>query len=98
MPLVSWVEVIRFARNLRSDWPAVILTGYADEEEIADRPSDLPLLGRPREKDLSILHAIAKAAGRHYDFPHLAVLPQKEAPRLESSHKPSIYHPCGWRK
>ncbi|UVK57392.1 response regulator (plasmid) [Mesorhizobium sp. AR02] len=64
MPLVSGVDVIRFARNLRSDWPAVIITGYADAEEIADRPADVPLLGKPfRDKDLleSIFLAIANA-------------------------------------
>lgn len=64
MPLVSGVDVIRFARNLRSDWPAVIITGYADAEEIADRPTDVPLLGKPfRDKDLleSIFLAIANA-------------------------------------
>lgn len=64
MPLVSGVEVIRFARNLRSDWPAVIITGYADASAIADRPLDVPLLSKPfREKDLieGIFHAIAHA-------------------------------------
>lgn len=65
MPLVSGVDVIRFARNLRSDWPAVIITGYAEANAIADRPSNVPLLGKPfREKDLieSILHAFAHTA------------------------------------
>ena len=54
----------RFARNLRSDWPAVIITGYADAEDIADRPAGVPLLGKPfRDKDLldSIFLAIANA-------------------------------------
>lgn len=67
MPLVSGVEVIRFARNLRSEWPAVIITGYADADAIADRPSDVPLLNKPfREKDLieSIFHAIAYASAK----------------------------------
>jgi signal transduction histidine kinase len=64
MPLVSGVDVIRFARSLRSDWPAVIITGYADAEDIADRPADVPLLSKPfRDKDLldSIFLAIANA-------------------------------------
>ena len=47
MPLVSGVDVIRFARNLRSGWPAIIVTGYADLEKIVDRPSDVPLLTKP---------------------------------------------------
>ncbi|TPI48141.1 response regulator [Mesorhizobium sp. B2-9-1] len=67
MPLVSGVEVIRFARNLRSDWPAVMITGYADAEAISNRPSDVPLVNKPfREKDLieSILRVSAlKAVG-----------------------------------
>ena len=64
MPLVTGVDVIRFARNLRSDWPAVIITGYADANDIADRPADVPLLGKPfRDNDLldSIFLAIANA-------------------------------------
>jgi len=64
MPLVTGVDVIRFARNLRSDWPAVIITGYADQEDIADRPADVPLLGKPfRDKDLldSIFRAVVNA-------------------------------------
>jgi len=53
MPLVSGVEVIRFARNLRSNWPAVIITGYADADAIANRPPDVPLVNKPfRERDL----------------------------------------------
>ncbi|BCG75353.1 hypothetical protein MesoLj113a_65110 [Mesorhizobium sp. 113-1-2] len=67
MPLVSGVEVIRFARNLRSDWPAVIVTGYADAGAIADRPSDVPLLNKPfREMDLieGIFRAIAQAGSK----------------------------------
>jgi signal transduction histidine kinase/DNA-binding response OmpR family regulator len=67
MPLVSGVDVIRFARNLRSDWPAVIITGYADADAIAGRPPDVPLLGKPfRENDLieNIFLAIAGAKPR----------------------------------
>lgn len=62
----SWkplgVDVIRFARNLRSDRPAVIVTGYADADGISDRPSNVPLpAGRSAKKGLiesiSIAHA-----------------------------------------
>jgi CheY-like chemotaxis protein len=65
MPLVSGVEVIRFARNLRSDWPAVMITGYADTDAIANRPPDVPLLTKPfRESELieSVLRVNANAA------------------------------------
>ncbi|RWK16569.1 MAG: response regulator [Mesorhizobium sp.] len=67
MPLVSGVEVIRFARNLRSDWPAVMITGYADGDAIANRPPDVPLVNKPfREKDLieSILRVNSNGASR----------------------------------
>lgn len=47
MPLVSGLDVIRFARNLRRDWPAIIISGYADAEAIEDRPADVPLLSKP---------------------------------------------------
>jgi signal transduction histidine kinase/DNA-binding response OmpR family regulator len=47
MPLVSGIEVIRFARNLRADWPAILITGYADITEISNRPDDVPLLNKP---------------------------------------------------
>ncbi len=30
MPLVSGLDVVRFARSHRSDWPAILLSGYAD--------------------------------------------------------------------
>lgn len=64
MPLVSGVDVIRFARNLRSNWPAVMITGYADAEAIANRPEDVPLINKPfQERELieSILRVNADA-------------------------------------
>ncbi|MDW6022364.1 response regulator [Mesorhizobium sp. BAC0120] len=63
MPLVSGIDVIRFARNLRAGWPAVIVTGYADAEKIVDRPADVPLINKPfNDKDLveSIRLAVAR--------------------------------------
>lgn len=47
MPLISGLDVIRFARNLRKDWPAIIISGYADATMIDDRPTDVPLLAKP---------------------------------------------------
>jgi signal transduction histidine kinase/DNA-binding response OmpR family regulator len=47
MPLVSGLDVVRFARRLRADWPAVIITGYADSGVIKDRPVDVPVLVKP---------------------------------------------------
>ena len=36
MPMISGLDVIRFARNLRSGWPAVIITGYANAGALAE--------------------------------------------------------------
>ncbi|NDV89319.1 response regulator [Aurantimonas aggregata] len=47
MPIVSGVEVVRFARNLRSDWPAIIITGYADLTALGARPIGVPVLSKP---------------------------------------------------
>ncbi|EYD76035.1 putative sensor/response regulator hybrid protein [Rubellimicrobium mesophilum DSM 19309] len=47
MPLVSGLDVIRFARNHRPDWPAVMVSGYADASAIEDRPGDVVLLKKP---------------------------------------------------
>ncbi|HEY6633529.1 MAG TPA: response regulator [Rhizobiaceae bacterium] len=66
MPLVSGIDVIRFARNLRARWPAVLISGYADAEKLIDRPEDVTLVSKPfREKDLvdSIYLAAGHAAG-----------------------------------
>jgi CheY-like chemotaxis protein len=47
MPSMSGLDLITSARNLRSDWPAVIISGYADIQDIARRPADVPLLSKP---------------------------------------------------
>jgi len=47
MPLVSGLDVLRFARNHRPDWPAIIVSGYADASAIGDRPTDIALLKKP---------------------------------------------------
>lgn len=49
MPLVSGTELVRLARNIRSEWPCVIITGYADSDAISDRPNDVPVLYKPFE-------------------------------------------------
>jgi CheY-like chemotaxis protein/signal transduction histidine kinase len=47
MPLISGLEVIRLARNMRASWPAVIITGHADAAAIAERPVDVPVVNKP---------------------------------------------------
>jgi CheY-like chemotaxis protein len=51
MPVLSGLDVIRFARTLRADWPAIIFSGYADVSAIAERPRDVPLLSKPFTDD-----------------------------------------------
>ena len=58
---------MRFARNLRADWPAIIITGYADAAAIIDRPTDVPMLSKPFvEGELieNILATTARARNR----------------------------------
>lgn len=47
MPLVSGAEVIRLARNIKAEWPSVVITGYADANTLADLPADVPILHKP---------------------------------------------------
>jgi signal transduction histidine kinase len=51
MPLISGLEVIRLARNMRAGWPAVIITGHADAGAIGDRPADVPIVNKPYSTD-----------------------------------------------
>ncbi|MDB5562711.1 MAG: putative sensor/response regulator hybrid protein, partial [Hyphomicrobiales bacterium] len=47
MPLISGIELVRLARGLRADWPAIIITGYAEATEIVNRPENVPVLKKP---------------------------------------------------
>jgi CheY-like chemotaxis protein len=47
MPLMTGLDVIRFARTVRSDWPAVIITGFADAAAVAERPDDVAVVTKP---------------------------------------------------
>lgn len=63
MPLVSGLDVIRFARNLRVDWPAIIITGFADAVALADRPPDVPLIVKPFDPNV-LFESINAATAR----------------------------------
>ncbi len=63
MPLISGLDVIRFARNVRANWPAVVITGHADAAAIAERPLDVPLVTKPYTTE-ELVSAIASALGR----------------------------------
>ena len=60
MPLISGLEVIRIARNMRASWPAVIITGHADANAIADRPTDVPIVNKPYSTE-DLLDAISQS-------------------------------------
>ena len=61
MPHVSGAEVIRQARDLRPDLPAIIITGYADAQSIARRPENVQVLAKPFTPH-QLTNAIAVAA------------------------------------
>ncbi|WP_194303954.1 response regulator [Chthonobacter albigriseus] len=62
MPIVSGLEVVRFARNLRADMPVLIITGYADTSEISNRPSNVPVIGKPYDERefLATIHRLLR--------------------------------------
>jgi len=47
MPRQSGTEVVRLARKRVPGLPAIIITGYADADEIGSRPGDVALLMKP---------------------------------------------------
>ncbi len=61
MPLVSGLEVIRLARNLRPAMPALLITGYADLESLSNRPENICVLAKPFEPE-ALMKAISDCA------------------------------------
>jgi signal transduction histidine kinase/ActR/RegA family two-component response regulator len=47
MPILSGGEVLRQARQLRPDLPAIIISGYADGQSIARKGSEIVVLTKP---------------------------------------------------
>jgi len=62
MPHLSGAEVIRQSRALRPGLPAVIITGYADAQSIANRPDNVQVLAKPFTSD-QLNVAMAAALG-----------------------------------
>jgi signal transduction histidine kinase len=60
MPVLSGLDVVRFARSVRANQPAVLITGYADQSVIAGRPADVPVLSKPFALP-ALMQAIAAA-------------------------------------
>ena len=62
MPKLSGTELVRDARSHNPSLTTLIITGYADQREIGDLPTDVVVL--PKPFDLSALAtAIAQATG-----------------------------------
>lgn len=47
MPHLSGTELIRLIRDVRPRLPAMLITGYADADDISDRPADVAILSKP---------------------------------------------------
>ena len=47
MPRLSGAEVVRQARQIRPEMPAILMTGYADAGSISRRPEDVHVLAKP---------------------------------------------------
>ena len=47
MPQLSGTDIIGSARALRPGLPALLITGYADADEIAERPANVAILSKP---------------------------------------------------
>ena len=47
MPLMSGCEMLKQARGLRPEIPAILISGYADDRAMADAPPGVTLLRKP---------------------------------------------------
>ena len=47
MPLMSGRDMLREARQIRPDLPAIIISGYADSESIIDEPDEVIVVTKP---------------------------------------------------
>jgi PAS domain S-box-containing protein len=47
MPQLSGTDIVAMAREFRPDLPALLVTGYADADEIRQRPDDVEILSKP---------------------------------------------------
>jgi len=47
MPHLSGTDIVAAVRELRPDLPALLITGYADADDIGERPSDVAVLSKP---------------------------------------------------
>ena len=69
MPHISGAEVIRRAREVWPDLPAVIITGYADIASISSRPEGVAVLAKPFTSDQLDHTLLAAIDGGRPDAP-----------------------------
>jgi CheY-like chemotaxis protein len=62
MPEMNGAEFVRAARERRPGLRALIISGYADSELVAEAQADAPLLRKPFEQS-ALLTAVARALG-----------------------------------
>jgi PAS domain S-box-containing protein len=63
MPQMSGTDLIRTAREIHPDLTALIITGYAESDEIGELPADVAILSKPFDL-LALSTAVAQAAKR----------------------------------
>jgi PAS domain S-box-containing protein len=67
MPQLSGTDLVRGARSTRPDLTAMIITGYADQDDIGDLPADVVVLSKPF--DLAALSAAVLKATKDHASP-----------------------------
>jgi CheY-like chemotaxis protein len=63
MPHISGTELVRQARELVPDVPAIIITGYAEADAVRDRPEGVEILLKPF-RDVALEQALARACAQ----------------------------------
>ena len=51
MPLMSGSDMLKQARKLRSDIPGIIISGYADNHSMLNKPPEVVVLTKPFSAD-----------------------------------------------
>jgi len=72
MPHTSGTDLVREARKLRPDLPALIITGYAEGEAIGERPDDVAILAKPFSLE-QLAHMIALVSPGNHSLADLGV-------------------------
>jgi PAS domain S-box-containing protein len=63
MPQLSGTDLLAKARHMHPDLPALLITGYADAEEIRERPEDVAILSKPfnpEDLEATLLQAVRR--------------------------------------